>query len=45
MTSLKTLISKRFYETPDADVCELLQDVMLCDSASTEDWVYDEQDF
>lgn len=36
---------KRVYLTPAADVCEALEDVMLCESGTTEDWVYDGEDF
>ncbi|MBO6170212.1 MAG: hypothetical protein J6O51_09645 [Bacteroidales bacterium] len=30
------------YVAPDCDVCKLLSDVIICQSAETEDWTYDE---
>lgn len=30
------------YTAPDCDVCALLSDVIICQSATTEDWVIDE---
>ena len=30
------------YAAPDCDVCTLLSDVIICQSAITEDWVVDE---
>lgn len=43
MTSLKTLLTARVYQTPVADVCELIEDVLLCDSTSwtVDDWEND----
>lgn len=29
------------YAAPDSDVCALLSDVIICQSATTEDWVVD----
>ena len=36
------------YQAPDCDACSLLSGAIICDSltdASTEDWVYDENEF
>ena len=33
------------YSAPDCDVCKLLSDVIICQSAVTEDWEYDDGTF
>jgi len=35
--------TKGVYITPLTDVSEALEDVMLCQSGTTEDWTYDEE--
>lgn len=36
---------KRVYQAPAADVRQVLEDVVLCTSGETEDWVYDGEEF
>lgn len=40
MSKLITLFGKRAYKAPSSDVCELLPDVLICESEnlSIEDW-------
>ncbi len=33
------------YNAPACDACEALTDVIICQSGSIEDWVYDENGF
>ncbi len=37
--------ARRAYLAPASDVSELLENVMICESGTTEDWVVDEQEF
>lgn len=42
MVSKKNKFDAPVYVAPDCDACSLLSDVIICQSATTEDWVYDE---
>ena len=35
--------AKRAYSAPAADVSEVLEDVMICTSGGTEDWICDDE--
>ena len=41
-------LSSRTYQAPDCDACPMFASAIICESltgGSTEDWVYDENDF
>ena len=38
----KYSLVKRAYSAPVSDVSEALEDVLICQSGTTEDWIYDD---